>query len=98
MDDALLFQLSPDEIITLEFLIAFALATQPLEITEQLVISAFMGLLGQVFVVVAAQRALIAARQEKLEIAQKEQEIETQFKELKKEIEEIKRIIAKSSL
>jgi len=98
LDDALLFQLSPDEIVTLEFLIGFVIATQPLKITEQLVISAFFGFLGQVLVVVAAQRALIDARQEELENEQKEQEIKTQFKELKKEIEEIKRIIAKSSL
>ncbi|MBP2651797.1 MAG: hypothetical protein H6Q74_2622 [Firmicutes bacterium] len=90
MSDAALFQLESDEVVIVEFLCAYVLAQQAndqLTILEQLAVSAFLGLLGQVLVVVASQRALIDARQQ--------MSLEEQVKALKKEIAEIKKALEK---
>jgi len=90
LSDAALFQLESDEVVIVEFLCAYVLAQQAndqLTILEQLAVSAFLGLLGQVLVVVASQRALIDARQQ--------MSLEEQVKALKKEIAEIKKALEK---
>jgi len=91
LDEVLLYNLSPDEIVVISFLLGFAIVEEPLTVTEQLVVSAIFGFIGQALVVNAAQRALIAAREEE----EKAKEFEEKIKTMQKDIAELKKAIAK---
>lgn len=63
MDESLLFELSPEELVLFAFVLTLSLAQQSLTIEEEYVIGSFLSFMGHTFTAIANQRLLIRAQQ-----------------------------------
>lgn len=84
-----LFNLDPNELALVGFLVGFAIAQENLSIEEQFIISSFLALIGQTLSTIATQRVLLKVLQQTDDQDQTKKLLE-QIKQLQIEIDQLK--------
>ncbi len=88
LEESLFFNLNPDEFVLLGYLISFYITQQELTIEEQVTLSSFLSLIGQILSTNVAEQLLLSTHQ--VSAVQKQiNELIEQNKQLQKQIDQL---------